>query len=165
MKLIHSPVFFLFILSLSSLAQQKQYEKHNIKFGLSAGPNFTNASLASYTPTLPYFSRYKASDYKIGLNVKGFVVIPFSTRFSFQPELGFGLYKQKQVYGDLPGLLSPGSANNYDELSESAITLGAIFKYRAKYFSISAGPQLALITSAASIQIQKQYPIMLLRIS
>jgi len=147
MKSNHSAIFLFLFLSLTSLAQQKQNEKHKIKFGFNAGPNLTYASLSSYVPTLPDFGRYKTSDYKIWLNIEGFVLIPFSANFSFQTELGFGMYKQKQVYGDLPGLLSPGSTNNYDELSESAITLGGIFQYKTKYFFISAGPQLALITS------------------
>ena len=136
--------FFCFFLN----AQTRTGEKYKTQFGFGIGANFTKAPLGSYIPSVSSWSKYTESHYGVGFNIKVFISMPISSHFYLQPELGFSLCKQKQIYGDDYPLNVLGSVSNTDKLVESAISIGGILKYRTKFFSVSVGPQMGLITAA-----------------
>ena len=136
------------LLSSGLYAQNRKKELDKTQFGFIAGPNFTKSPLASYiTPTISW-NNYTESHYSVGLDVKAFVSFPIGAQFYFQPELGYSLYRQKQLYSDDSPLNTVGSVSTTDKLLESAVTVDALMKYKSRYFSISGGLQMGLVTAA-----------------
>ena len=124
-------------------------------FGIAVGPNFTRATLASYTPTSPGFGSYTSSKFGVGFDASVFVVLPIGATAYFRPELGFSLLNQKQFYSDSKFVNSVLSTNNSDKLTESQVSVNALFGYRLKPFAIELGPQLGIVTSAVTHSVSK----------
>gem|GEM_PF-6893263 len=123
--------------------------------GISLGPNFTRASLASYTPTEPGMGSYTRSSFAVGFDASVFVILPMSETVYFRPALGFSLLNQKQLYSDSKFLNSVLSTNNSDKLTESQVSVDALFGYRAKPFDIELGPMLGIVTGAVTNSVSK----------
>ena len=145
----------LFFISVSLIAQKQKTEKSKVTFGISAGPNLTSASLESYTPTEPGLGRHSISSFRFGFNANVFVSMPVGKKFSLQPEIGFELLNQKQFYSDSYLIDSSHSSNFTDHLSESEIFLKVFLKYKVKFYYISAGSQIGIITSAKTKSVYK----------
>jgi len=73
----------------------------------------------------------------------------------FRPELGFTLLNEHQLYSDSKFLNSVLPTNIRDKLTESQVSLDALFGFQTKLFSIEVGPQLGVVTGAVINSVSK----------
>ena len=122
-------------------AQPGKQEQPKLQFGISGGINLTRTPALCYIDITPSYKNYRKSYYYIGAAGKLILEYRASQRFSLQPEAGFAYYHQRQVYSTSPVNARVAGAHN-DDLYVTAITLGNVFKYHTKYFTVLTGPQV-----------------------
>jgi len=119
-------IFILSILTITTITSQKK-----VQFGLKGGINFTNMSL----------DHLFDKEYKTGFHIGGLVEIPFSPKFSLQPEI---LYSTQGVDGKAPSdaNISPGLYEPFSvEYNFNYIQVPVLAKfYLFDSFSLEIGP-------------------------
>ena len=135
------------VITIQSSAQSEKQEQRKLKFGISGGINFSRTPAISYIDITPSYKNYRKSKFAIGAAAKLTMEYKTSQHFSLQPEVGFGYYHQKQVYSTSP-VNARISYGHDDDLYVTSVTLGNMFKYSTKYFSVLTGPQVDFPMSA-----------------
>jgi len=130
----------LIILATAGIAFVQAQE--NVQFGLKSGLNFASLNGDS--------SDEINLDPRIGFHIGGFVEIPVSEKFSFQPELLYSTQGAKlKDTDDFGAGLGDVEIDGVFKLDYINIPLMAKF-YAAEGFSIEAGPQIGFLVSSES---------------
>lgn len=138
---------FVFVVQVQ--AQNVKNSKAKLKFGISAGANFTKSPTLSYFENAPGFKTYHKSKYGAGFTVKVTMELFSSeSKVSMQPEVGFALYNQKQVYKSSLDESADNAGSQNDKIKMNSITIGDMFKYNTKVLTIATGPQVDFLLSA-----------------
>jgi hypothetical protein len=147
MKLFLSLTCFVFV--VQTQAQNVKDPKEKLKFGISAGANFTKSPTLSYFKNAPGFKTYHKSRYGAGFAIKATMELFSSeSKVSMQPEIGFALYNQKQVYKSSLNESADNAGSQNDKIKMNSITVGDVFKYNTKVLTIATGPQVDFLLSA-----------------
>ncbi len=134
---------------IQSYGQNQSTAKGKLKFGVSAGANFTTSPTLSYFENAPGFKTYHKSKYGTGFDIKATMEYFFpESAVSMQPEVGFALYNQKQVYKSSLNESADGAASQNDNIKVSSITIADIFRYNTKFITIATGPRVDFLLNA-----------------
>ncbi|MBN8858593.1 MAG: outer membrane beta-barrel protein [Sphingobacteriales bacterium] len=138
-----------FVLLIQSYGQNTSQTNEKLRFGVSAGVNFTTSPALSYFENAPGFKTYHKSKFGAGFDIKATMEYFFrESAVSMQPEVGFALYNQKQVYKSSLNEFADGAASQRDKIEMSSITVADIFRYNTKIITIATGPRVDFLLNA-----------------
>jgi hypothetical protein len=138
-----------FALLIQSYGQNISATNKKLKFGISAGVNFTTSPALSHFEIAPGFKTYHKSKFGAGFDIKATMECFFrGAAVSMQPEVGFALYNQKQVYKSSPDESTIGAMSERDKIEMNSFTVADIFRYDTKIITIATGPQVDFLLNA-----------------